>query len=610
MPATHRCPYCDKQLKTERGVTQHVFQSPECRRKQQQEISLATKATKRNAPSANEPRRSTRLEQRANEPAVPRQFAARSVPPEPTDQEADDTVLLADDTSDAQLDAKPAAKRTKRDSNLEEDTEHSDLHSNRESEDEDSVALATNQDVNTSIRDAFRAYCDNHKHNFLPLTKQDATCVKLMHVLKRKAPLNAHTSVLEWHLKEVGELQPDQKVGDATGHCHRATPMKKLLPRYNPERMKTEEMKVRLPSSKAVVSIPVRSAADCIVTLLTDPRFEASDCLFFGNDPLAPPPEKTPCLADLNTGEAHLKSHEKSIAHERQVLSPVPMCIDGAVTGQFTDLPVTAVKLALGIHTREARDRQHAWSELGFIPVVRKDPARGKKTHQESGHMDSQDVMVLEGEGDPNQDGVDTEEEDEEEDGAVKAQDFHTMLKAILQSFVELQRTGFVWDLMYNGKLYQDIEFVIFVPFVKCDTEEADVLCGKCTVRTKNVKHVCRYCHCPTSDADNPLAKYRLKTQPEIQNLVEKKKLSKLQQISQQYIQNAWYKVRFHQANLCGVHGACPSEKLHAIQLGIFKYLREIFFAWLHFPKGIPRKVGTEGPKTAMARNSNFLPPV
>ena len=47
--------------------------------------------------------------------------------------------------------------------------------------------------------------------------------------------------------------------------------MKKLLPRYNLERMKIEEMKVRLPSSKAVVSIPVRSAADCIVTLLTDP---------------------------------------------------------------------------------------------------------------------------------------------------------------------------------------------------------------------------------------------------------------------------------------------------------------------------------------------------
>ena len=51
-----------------------------------------------------------------------------------------------------------------------------------------------------------------------------------------------------------------------------------------------------------------------------------------------------------------------------------------------------------------------------------------------------------------------------------------------------------------------------------------------------------------------------------------------LKQISQQYIQNAWYDVAFHDANNAGIHGACPSEKLHAILLGIFKYLREIFF--------------------------------
>jgi hypothetical protein len=187
-------------------------------------------------------------------------------------------------------------------------------------------------------------------------------------------------------------------------------------------------------------------------------------------------------------------------------------------------------------------------------------------------------VIVLEGEGETGEQQDADEEDNESEDGAVHAQDFHTMLSTILESFVELQRTGFIWDLVYKGKLYKGIEFVPFVPFVKCDTEEADLLCGKYLVRNKNVKHICRYCHCPTEDADNPLAKYPLKTQPQIQKLVEKAKLAELQAISQQYIQNAWYDVQFHLANNCGIHGACPSEKLHAIQLGIFKYLRDIFF--------------------------------
>ena len=105
---------------------------------------------------------------------------------------------------------------------------------------------------------------------------------------------------------------------------------------------------------------------------------------------------------------------------------------------------------------------------------------------------------------------------------------------------------------------------MLFVIFVKCDTEEADVLSGKYTVR--NVRHVCRYCHCPTDLADDPRINYPPKTQAEIQKLVNGCKMEQLQAISQQYIQDAWY----DQANAMGIHGACPSEKLHAIQLGIF----------------------------------------
>jgi hypothetical protein len=72
-----------------------------------------------------------------------------------------------------------------------------------------------------------------------------------------------------------------------------------------------------------------------------------------------------------------------------------------------------------------------------------------------------------------------------------------------------------------------------------------------------------------------------MKTQPEIQKLVEKGKLDRLQAISQQNIKNTWYKVRFHRANDRGIYGTCPSEMLHAVLLGIFKYLREIFFKYM-----------------------------
>ena len=201
-------------------------------------------------------------------------------------------------------------------------------------------------------------------------------------------------------------------------------------------------------------------------------------------------------------------------------------------------------------------------------------------------------MVVVDGEGDMAEE--DTDEDEEDPDGAVKAQDFHTILDAILESLVDLMSTGFMWDLVYKGKVYKNIHFKLFVPFVKCDTEEADLLCGKFLTRNKNVKHICRYCHCPMNEADDPSAKHSRKTQPRIQKLCEEKQVEKLRSISQQCVQNAWYKVTFHHANDCGIHGACPSEMLHAVLLGIFKYLRDIFFE-------------TCGNESALADNINGL---
>ena len=194
--------------------------------------------------------------------------------------------------------------------------------------------------------------------------------------------------------------------------------------------------------------------------------------------------------------------------------------------------------------------------------------------------MESYDIHLMDREGEYAESDSDDNESasSDEEDAAVKAQDFHTMLSFALSSFVKLQETGFEWDKAAYGKIFSGIKFIPIVINVKCDTEEGDLNCGKYTVRTRNVKHVCRYCHCPTEQADDPNARHKFKTQHEIEKLVTNRNLVRLKQISQQYIKNAWYKVRFHLANDRGIHGACPSEMLHAILLGVFKYCRNIFF--------------------------------
>jgi hypothetical protein len=141
-------------------------------------------------------------------------------------------------------------------------------------------------------------------------------------------------------------------------------------------------------------------------------------------------------------------------------------------------------------------------------------------------------------------------------------------------------RTGFKWDLCYKGKVYP-VTFILFVPFIKGDIEEHDKHCGKYLSRTEKVAQLCRYCQCPTTDTDNPSANYPPKTQELIENLVDEHDLEGLQQLSQHYMRNAWYDIFFGTHNKMGVHGGTPSEMLHALLLGLYKYCRAIFFFYV-----------------------------
>jgi hypothetical protein len=237
---------------------------------------------------------------------------------------------------------------------------------------------------------------------------------------------------------------------------------------------------LKLPVSKAKVKITRHNAWDCIESLLTDPRVTDDDYNFRDNNPFAPPALLTK-ISELHTARAYKSAYTKYIKDpSRQILLPITMYIDGAVTGQFQNLPITALKLALGIHTRTYRDKSHAWRTLGYVAQISKAASRGKNIFAESGHIEAELENVMEGEG--------AESPTNSEN---KAQDFHTMLSCILESYLEVQKHGFIWDLQYRGKIYKDIEFVPFLIFVKCDTDEADLLCGSFKVRSGNVKQIC-----------------------------------------------------------------------------------------------------------------------
>ena len=579
------CPHCPRVCQTARGLAQHTKRVAKCKKAQREALNCAWNDDQ---PANLDGLRRSKRQKREHTGAISEdalETESQEVVPDPADLEQDNGSVSDNNNYVHDNDGY--------DTDLDEEGSRS--------------GNSTNMDPEPSRQklDEFRAYCNDLK-GMPSFPKETKSSIKLMDVLRRKkAPLNAFSEVLEWHLKESGTIHEHETLNDTQKYHHRETLLKKLYPRYKMLEMMPKIKRIKLPSSKASVEIPYRDAHECVVSLLTDPRRKDTDFLFHGDNPWGSPPEKITHLSELNTGEAYLKSYEKRVTKKNQILVQVPFYIDGATTGQFVDLPVTPLKISLGIFTREAREKEWAWRTIGWLPQVRKAKSRGKSIFKDSNHLESYDVVVIDGEGDTESETEDDDDDDwdmedrtrqdkeraredthwdeKDEDTDVKAQDFHTIIATILEAsgFLELQRTGMIWDLVYKGFCYKDSEMIFEVVFVKCDTEEGDLNCGKYLSRTKNVKHGCRYCHCTTDELDDPLAKHKPKTQGDIKKLVDRQDLDGLKEISQQYINNAWYKVRFHAANNHGIHGACPSEKLHAILLGIFKYLRGTWFEYI-----------------------------
>ena len=365
----------------------------------------------------------------------------------------------------------------------------------------------------TEILDNFEKYVEHAEHHHIEFNKKQQVAIELLvRLRKSKACLSMYETIMEWHFRAAGRLNEHQKLSDCTDYISRNKLFKMLRKRYNlSEEDYINITPTRLPHCNARVKVVWNDAKACIQSLLTDPRIQSKDYLFHGNDPFGKPPERTKIIKDLNTGLAHTETHKKLIKKPNQILLPVIFYIDGANTGQFSDLPITAVKMTLGIFTKEARMQDRFWRILGCIPSYSKNRSRGRNIFHKSKHVDS--IMA-------HQDALEDEGEAVNKEVS-HAQDLHHVLSIVLKSYVEVQNRGFMWDFQHNGVVCPGVEFVLFTPFLKLDTDEAEKLCGKYTSRTGNVKCLCRYCECPTEETDDPLADYPMKTMTKIMKLIK-----------------------------------------------------------------------------------------
>ena len=440
-------------------------------------------------------------------------------------------------------------------------------------------------DPHTGIRDQYKEYARAKAGNTVGFTDEEAACIRLMDVLrKRKAPLNAYKEVMEWHLKEKGDIKQHESVKDSETYISRKTMLKKLRDRYNYKNKFPRKKKVKLPVSKSILHLTVHDAAAVIQGLLTDPRLEDAEFLFHDDKPLVPPPRHPKTISDLHTGQAYKDTYyhktTKMTPGSRKQLLPLVLYIDGSAVSHFHDLELIPVMVSLGFWNRKTRMREEAWGILGYVEKQHVSGGAGRKIWADAHHMERQDGY--------SSDDASSACESLEGVGDDPRQDLHAQLDAILKGLNELIETGFLWDIKHKGVLYRDVHLIPFVPFIKCDTKEADDLCGKYQMRSGKVAQICRACKVPTSESNDHLHQCEHKKVADIKRLVAKADTDGLRQCSQSYLINAFHKVKFSKGNGRGIHGACPSDMLHAILLGLFKFIRDV---WFKFIGGKPKEL-------------------
>jgi len=149
----------------------------------------------------------------------------------------------------------------------------------------------------------------------------------------------------------------------------------------------------------------------------------------------------------------------------------------------LSTIPSLQSKLPL-IRTQKAREQGLFWGTIGYIPTSPiQVTSKGQCQLVDSGHAHGAIpyYKMMDDEG-----GL---KENNTKNGKApvhSAPDLHAMLDVTLASLVKLFKTGLKWNVVYKDGVHKDIELVFFVPFIRCDTDEADKLCGSYTSRGKN----------------------------------------------------------------------------------------------------------------------------
>jgi len=175
---------------------------------------------------------------------------------------------------------------------------------------DDDFLETTKSSVDSSMIDNWQAHLKKAAE-FAPFSRKQESAVKLLlHLRRSEASLDTCESLMRWHPETVGRLCPRESMHTSPHFMSHEKLCKELKIRCNRDTGCGNITEIVLPSAKAKAKILWNESKMVVQLLLTEPRAMPEHCLWFDDDPFAPPPAEQDCINDLNTGRSCRETHK------------------------------------------------------------------------------------------------------------------------------------------------------------------------------------------------------------------------------------------------------------------------------------------------------------
>ena len=382
------------------------------------------------------------------------------------------------------------------------------------------------------------------KRTNMSIDRQEMVLLELFDILREAgAPMYTFDKLTDWAYRNSRDLVDNKPI---SRRLFFKSISKKTYGDKLSEAMKPIVETHRMPSTGAKMKLIRYSfKAQLASLLLNEDLMNEKNLLLNKDDPFKPlNSDSNPVLDDLNTGWWHPETTEEICLKDNEILLGIIFFIDaGKVTNRQSVEPVT---FTLSIFNRLTRFKAEAWRTLAYIENLDNAMKNLKKKYNSK----------------------------------MKLEDYHYMLSVIFDEVKSLlgKDKGLKHTLTIGGVEY-DVVFKVAVQNIMGDCMGLDKLCLFYGSNSLETSRMCRDCNVPPMLSDDPEFKC---TFTKISQLVGLSKEG-FKNMSIHALTNAMKDIYFGARQMC-IYQCTPGEPLHAILLGLIKYLYEVF------EKDIPKK--------------------